>query len=95
MATSALSTAGKTLVPTEAHEMFDLNKKEIDDATIGLPNDRHILCQFCKICLIPAGNATKVYQEVDLAQNTLREYDICSTYWHVDALTKFENIEVH
>ena len=44
MATSAESTAGKTLVPTEAHEFFDLNKKEIDDATIGQPNEKHILC---------------------------------------------------
>ena len=44
MATTTQSTAGKTLVPTEAHELFDLDKKEVDDLTIGLVNERHILC---------------------------------------------------
>ena len=67
MATTTQSTAGKTLVPSEAHEFFNLDKKEVDDMTIGMTNERHVLCQFCEIDLIPAGNAIKVYQEVDLA----------------------------
>lgn len=25
----------------------------------------------------------------------MREYDMCSTYWHCDKLTRFENIEIH
>ena len=32
------------LVPTEAHSDFSLDKKTVDDPTIGQPNDRHILC---------------------------------------------------
>jgi hypothetical protein len=80
---------------TEAHDNFVLDKKEIDDVTIGQPNEKLILCNFCESVLIPEGNATKVQLEVDLIQNTMREYDMCSTYWHVEALTKFENIEVH
>lgn len=62
---SAEAAAAK-LVPTDAHTDFVLDKKEVDDATIGLPNDRHILCQFCEALLIPEGNATKVQLEVDL-----------------------------
>ncbi len=80
---------------TEAHDNFILDKKEIDDVTIGQPNEKLILCSFCETVLIPEGNATKVQLEVDLIQNTMREYDMCSTYWHVDTLTKFENIEIH
>lgn len=83
------------LIPSEAHNDFTLDKKEVDDATCGLPNRRHILCKFCESLLIPEGAATKIQHEVDLIQNTMREYDMCSTYWHVDSLTKFRNIEVH
>lgn len=83
------------IVVSEKHETFSLDKKYDDDLTIGLPNNRHILCQFCEIILIPEGNATKVRHEVDLIENTLREYHRCNAFWHVDALTKFQNIEVH
>ena len=83
------------LEPTDAHQDFVLDKKEIDDPTIGLPNQHNILCAFTDDVLIPAGNAIKVHHEVDLIQNTMREFDMCSTYWYVDSLTKFENIEVH
>lgn len=48
------------LTPTDAHNDFILDKKEIDDTTIGKSNDRHILCEFCETILIPEGNATKV-----------------------------------
>ena len=44
MATTGQSTNGKTLVPSEAHELFELDKKEVDDPTIGQVNNRHILC---------------------------------------------------
>lgn len=54
------------LIPSDAHNGFTLDKKEVDDATCGLPNARHILCQFCECLLIPEGNATKVQHEVDL-----------------------------
>ena len=83
------------LVPSDAHVNFELDKKEIDDATIGQHNDCDILCDFCDALLIPEGQATKVKLEVDLIQNTQREYDSISTYWHVDTLTRFQNIEVH
>lgn len=83
------------LVVTDDHQDFVLDKKEIDDQTIGEPNERHILCEFCDAVIIPQGNATKVQLEVDLIQNTLREYDLMSTYWHVESLTHFENIEIH
>jgi len=48
------------LVVTDDHQDFILDKKEIDDQTIGQPNDRHICCEFCDAVIIPAGNATKV-----------------------------------
>lgn len=83
------------LVPSDAHVNFELDKKQLDDATIGQPNDCDILCDFCDALLIPEGQATKVKLEVDLIQNTQREYDSISTYWHVDTLTRFQNIEVH
>ena len=80
---------------TEKHENFVLDKKFDDDETINKTNARHILCQFCEIILIPEGNATKVRHEVDMIENTLREYHRCNAFWHVDSLTKFLNIEVH
>jgi len=33
--------------------------------------------------------------DCDLIQNTQREYERINSYWHVDKLTKFLNIEVH
>lgn len=30
-----------------------------------------------------------------MIKNHLREYDKMSTYWHVDTIDKFENLEVH
>jgi len=36
--------AESKLIPSEAHMDFLLDKKEVDDATIGQPNERHILC---------------------------------------------------
>ena len=83
------------LVISEAHENFTLDKKMEDDPTIGLENPRHIICNFCEVILIPDRNAVKVAKEVNLIQNTQREYDLCSTYWHVDNLLKFQNIEIH
>lgn len=83
------------LVPSEEHESFALDKKHDDDQTIGLPNNRHILCQFCEIILIPENNATKVRLECDMIEGTLREYQRINAYWHVDELIKFQNIEIH
>ena len=83
------------LVISEAHENFTLDKKMEDDPTVGYPNPRHIICQFCEVILIPDGNAIKCSKEINLVQNTQREYDLCSTYWYVDSLLKFQNIEVH
>ena len=77
------------LVISEAHENFTLDKKMEDDPSMGLPNPRHIICQFCEVILIPDGNAIKCTKELNLIQNTQREYDLCSTYWHVDSLIKF------
>jgi hypothetical protein len=28
-------------------------------------------------------------------QNSMREYDRISTYWHVDSLARFENVWIH
>ena len=83
------------LVISEAHEDFTLDKKMEDDPTVGLPNPRHIICQFCEVILIPDNNAVKISKEVNLVQNTQREYDLISTYWHCTSLLKFQNIEVH
>ena len=83
------------LEPSEAHLNFMLDKKNIDDPTIGEPNEREIVCNFCSTPLLAECQAIKVQMDVDLIQNTMREYDKLSTYWHVDSLTRFENIEVH
>ena len=77
------------LVISEQHENFSLDKKMEDDPSIGYPNPRHIICQFCEVILIPDGNAVKVAKEINLIQNTQREYDLCSTYWHCSSLLKF------
>ena len=54
------------LVISEAHENFSLDKKMEDDPTIGHPNPRHIICQFCESILIPDGQAVKVSKEINL-----------------------------
>lgn len=33
--------------------------------------------------------------QVDLIKNHMREYDNINTYWHLDTIDKFENIEIH
>ena len=83
------------LVVSEAHETFWMDKKYEDDPTLGLPNSKHLLCQLCEVVIIPEMFAVKVKNDVDLIKNSLREYDICDTYWHVDSLTRFQNVEVH
>ena len=77
------------LVISEAHENFQMDKKYEDDPTLGLPNNKHLICQLCEVVIIPEMYSVKVKNEVDLIKNTLREYDICDTYWHVDAIEKF------
>lgn len=39
--------------------------------------------------------ATKVKNDVNMVQNTMREYDLLQSYWHVSDLKCFQNIEVH
>jgi len=80
---------------SEAHENFTMDKKYEDDPTLGLPNNKHLLCQLCQVVIIPEMYAVKVKNEVDLIKNTLREYDICDTYWHVESIDRFQNVEVH
>lgn len=80
---------------SEKHENFSLDKIVETDETLGMVNDRHILCEFCDIIILPEGTATKVKHEVNLLNNTEREYDLHSTYWHIDDIRKFLNIEVH
>lgn len=91
---------------SEKHECFSLDKIVETDETLGMVNDRHILCEFCDIIILPEGTATKVKHEVsnqtfvttfqvNLLNNTEREYDLHSTYWHIDDIRKFLNIEVH
>ena len=72
-----------------------MDKKYEDDPMLGLPNNKHLLCTFCEVVIIPEMYAVKVKNEVDLIKNTLREYDICDTYWHVETLERFQNVEVH
>lgn len=48
----------------ESHAGFSLSKKEQDDMTVGLANDRHVICKFCKNILIPEGLACKVIKNV-------------------------------
>ena len=85
----------RPLEVSEAHENFFLDKKIEVDPTVGLPNNKHIICQFCEVIIIPESQATKVSLDVNLIQNSLREYDLCDTCWVVDDLTKFQNVEVH
>ena len=80
---------------SEEHANFQLDKRHDDDTTIGTTNQRHILCQFCEIILVPEGNATKVRHEVDQIESTQREFHRCNAYWYVPSLTYFLNIEVH
>jgi len=54
------------LVVSSQHENFTLDKKEDHDQTIGLINNRNILCQFCHLLLIPEANAVKVNKNVHL-----------------------------
>ena len=77
------------LVISEAHENFVMDKKYEDDPTLGLPNNKHLLCQLCEVVIIPEMYAVKIKNEVDLIKNTLREYDICDTYWHVEDIARF------
>ena len=79
----------------EAHQNFYLEKKIEADMTIGLPNNRHIVCKFCEVIIVPEGQATKEMIDVDLVQNNMREFDLCDTCWKVDQLSHFQNIEVH
>lgn len=83
------------LVISDAHENFTMDKKYEDDPTLGLPNNKHLLCQLCDVVIVPEMYALKVKNEVDLIKNSLREYDICDTYWHLDSLDKFQNVEIH
>ena len=50
----------------ETHADFHLSKKELDDQTVGLQNERHIICKFCKKVLIPEGLAVKVFKNVSI-----------------------------
>jgi hypothetical protein len=52
------------LVISEKHECFSLDKIVETDETLGMVNDRHILCDFCEIIILPEGSATKVKHEV-------------------------------
>eukprot|EP00347_Sterkiella_histriomuscorum_P005330 403357024 len=79
----------------ETHENFSLSKKEHDDQTIGLRNERHLVCTFCKKILVQQGNAIKVAKYVGLIKNHMREYDNINTYWHIDSIDKIENMEIH
>ena len=83
------------LVPSEAHENFMLDKKTQDDPSIGQANERAILCAFCETCILQECQATKIQMDVDQMQNSMREYDRISTYWHVDSLARFENVWIH
>ena len=84
-----LTAAVEELEISELHETFSMDKKYEDDPTLGMPNNKHLLCQLCEVVIIPEMFATKVKNEVDLIKNTLREYDICDTYWHVESLERF------
>ena len=50
---------------SELHENFHLEKKIEPDPEIGLPNNRHIICQFCEVIIVPEGQATKENLDVD------------------------------
>ena len=48
----------------ETHAGFQLSKKEQDDMTVGLPNERHVVCKFCKYILSPEGLSVKIVKNV-------------------------------
>ena len=51
---------------SEDHENFELDKKIDDDQTVGLPNNRDILCANCDVVLVEEGVATKVAKQVSI-----------------------------
>lgn len=55
---------------SEKHENFSLDKIVETDETLGMVNDRHILCEFCDIIILPEGTATKVKHEVSKIFNS-------------------------
>ena len=85
----------RPLVISEAHANFSLDKKQTANDSIGEVNDRHIVCQFCEIIILPEGNAVKQHLDANFIQNTMREYDICSSVWAVDSMRRFQNVEIH
>jgi len=54
------------LVVSEKHENFTLDKIQETDETLGLVNDRTILCKYFDIPILPPGTAVKVKHEVSL-----------------------------
>ena len=56
------------LVISEKHENFTLDKIQETDETLGLCNDRMILCKYFDIPILPAGCAIKVKHEVSNKQ---------------------------
>merc|ERR1719272_2156912 len=83
------------LVISDAHSCFSLDKITEADDTLGEYNPRHLHCEFCGIIILLEGSCCKVKKEVNLLNNTQREYDLHSTYWHVDDMRKFSNVEIH
>ena len=54
------------LVVSEKHENFTLDKIQETDETLGLVNDRTILCKYFDIPILPPGTAVKIKHEVSL-----------------------------
>ena len=89
---------------SEEHANFSLSKSDLDDPTIGKVNKRHILCEFCKMILIPKGNAMKIAKsvsrqhliaQIDMIKNSGREFDRYVVFWKLESMESFENVGIH
>lgn len=68
VAVSVESVPGPLFI-SEKHECFSLDKIVETDETLGMVNDRHILCEFCDIIILPEGSCVKVKHEVSNFRN--------------------------
>ena len=50
----------------ETHDGFSLSKKEMDDVTIGKPNQKNLLCPTSLLLIAPKGTCIKIQKHVSV-----------------------------
>ena len=74
---------------------FSLGKNTDEEEKIGLPNEDKLYCTMCNSMVLDCGKAVKIRKDINMVKNNRREYDLLETYWKVDSILNFENIEIH